>query len=567
MSRVFPAQRSFDDLGTPLSEVTFCVLDLETTGGSAQTCQITEVGAVKVRGGEVLGTFQTMVNPGTAIPPRITVLTGISDHHVIRAPPINEVLPSFLEFAGGSVLVGHNLRFDMSFIEMAMRRWGGPMLGNQRLDTLALARRLLVDEVPNFKLGELARRLRLEHQPSHRALDDALATVDLLHLLIERATAWGVTGIDDLVDLPTIAGHPQRQKLALTRELPRSPGVYQFLDAQGTVLYVGKATDLRSRVRSYFSSDRRRKVAQLLRETEQITHQVCRSTLEAEILELRLIQSNQPRFNQRGRRVIRPHFVRLTLGERFPRLSVVRTDSGPGVHLGPVNSRKQAQAVVEAIQSALPIRRCRTRTTKKGPLKTDSACSNAQLGVANCPCSGAMSESEYSQVVHDVLQAMTGKPDLVLSSLDQHMQRLAIEERFEDAATIRDQAAAFVGIATRQRRVDMLDRIDRLVLETSNGVRIELGRGGLMTDLGDPPSGILGRAASPGKAAIQDGTTSLDETLCVASWLDRNATSLRVIATEGTLCLPLPRLPSYQPPPDPQGSSQDISPVKSRQGR
>lgn len=94
MSLAFPAQRSFDDLGTPLSEVTFCVLDLETTGGSPQTCQITEVGAVKVRGGEVLGTYQTMVNPGTAIPANITVLTGITDHLVMRAPAINEVLPS-----------------------------------------------------------------------------------------------------------------------------------------------------------------------------------------------------------------------------------------------------------------------------------------------------------------------------------------------------------------------------------------------------------------------------------------------------------------------------------------
>lgn len=542
MSSVFPSQRSFDELGTPLAETTFCILDLETTGGSAQSCHITEVGAVKVRGGENLGTFQTLVNPGTAIPPQITVLTGISDHLVIQAPPINQVLPSFLEFVGGSVIVGHNLRFDMSFIEASIRRWGGPMLGNQRLDTLALARRLLVDEVPNFKLGELARRLRLQHQPSHRALDDALATMDLLHLLIERATAWGVTGIDDLIVLPTIAGHPHRDKLRLTSKLPHKPGVYQFSDGDGRVLYVGKATDLRSRVRSYFSSDRRRKVTQLLRETEQISHQVCATALEAEVVELRLIQELQPRFNRRGRRALRPHFVRLTLAERFPRLSIVRAETGPGIHLGPLNSRQDAQAVVEAIQSALPIRRCTTRTTKKGALKVDSACSNAQLGVAACPCSGATSENDYAKVVHQVLQAMTGESQLVLDPLDAQMERLASQERFEEAATMRDRAAAFVSVIGRQRRLEMLDRIDRLVLETSTGVRIELGRGGTIDE---------------------QATSSLDESLCVASWLDRNATKLRVLTTEGTLNSTLPRLPSYVPPPQPDSVRSE----KSRRGR
>ncbi len=226
-----PLQRSLEGMGVPLADATFCVLDLETTGGDVGSCGITEIGAVKVRGGEVLGTFQTMVNPGCGIPPKITVLTGITEMMVMKAPTIDTVLPTFLDFIGGSVIVGHNVRFDMSFINAAVRRWGGPMLGNQRIDTLALARRVLADEVPKFSLHTLATRLRLDHQPSHRALEDAWATVDLLHLLIERASGWGVTGLDDLVALPTVAGHPQWKKLALTKSLPRAPGVYFFKDA------------------------------------------------------------------------------------------------------------------------------------------------------------------------------------------------------------------------------------------------------------------------------------------------------------------------------------------------
>ena len=195
-----PRQRSLDDLGMTLQEVTFVVFDVETTGGSARDGAITEIGAVKLRGGECIGTFQTMVNPGRAIPPEITVLTGITESMVRRAPAIDAVLPSFVDFVGAdSVLVGHNVRYDISFLGAAMERSGRPRLTNRTVDTLALARRLLRDEVPNCRLGTLADRLRLSHQPSHRALDDALATGDLLHVLLERAGSIGVTGIDDLL--------------------------------------------------------------------------------------------------------------------------------------------------------------------------------------------------------------------------------------------------------------------------------------------------------------------------------------------------------------------------------
>jgi DNA polymerase-3 subunit epsilon len=162
-------QRSFDDLGTPLHEVTFCVVDLETTGATPDACGITEIGAVKLRAGECLGTFQTLVNPGGRIPTAITVLTGITEAMVLPAPRIEEVLPALLEFIGGSVLVGHNLRFDVSFLDAALQRTGRPPLAATKVDTVALARRLVREEVPDCRLGTLASRFRLDHKPTHRA--------------------------------------------------------------------------------------------------------------------------------------------------------------------------------------------------------------------------------------------------------------------------------------------------------------------------------------------------------------------------------------------------------------
>jgi DNA polymerase III epsilon subunit family exonuclease len=293
--------RSGEAPATPLSEVTFVVVDVETTGGSPASGSLTEVAAARYRGGELLGTYRTFVRPDERIPPFITALTGISDAMVADAPRVGEMLPSFLEFVGASVVVGHNLRFDLSFINHALVATGREPLERPCVDTLALARRLVRDMVPDCKLGTLAAGLRLEHQPSHRALSDVLATGDLLHALLERAGSFGIVGLDELLVLPRLIGHPQGAKLALTTRLPHRPGVYWFTDATGTVLYVGRATDLRTRVRSYFGGDRQRKVGRLLRQLHAVHHRVCPDPLTAAVIEGRLIRAWSPAFNQQGK--------------------------------------------------------------------------------------------------------------------------------------------------------------------------------------------------------------------------------------------------------------------------
>ena len=145
-------QQSLEDLGTPLHEVTFCVLDFETTGGRRNTDMITEIGAVKYRGGEELGTFQTLIDPGCSVPPEITVLTGITSAMVSRAPKMEHVLPTLLGFLEGAVLVGHNVGFDLAFLNAALRRSGREVWQGQKVDTLAISRRLIRNDVPNHKL-------------------------------------------------------------------------------------------------------------------------------------------------------------------------------------------------------------------------------------------------------------------------------------------------------------------------------------------------------------------------------------------------------------------------------
>ncbi len=540
-----PRQQSFDDLGTPLHEVTFCVIDLETTGGSAERCGITEIGAVKLRGGECLGTFQTLVNPGQAIPPQITVLTGITESMVVPAPRIEEVLPSLLEFVGSAVIVGHNVRFDLGFLAAALERDARAPLSNRSIDTCALARRLVRDEVPNCRLGTLASRLRLDHRPSHRALDDALATGDLLHALLERVGPMGITGLDDLLVLPTIKGHAQAAKLALTEKLPREPGVYLFRDRQGEVLYVGKASNLRTRVRSYFSGDTRRKIGPMLREAHRVDHIVCAAPLQAAVLEVRLIHRHQPRFNRRGKRWSGYCYVKLTCNERFPRLSIARVPRPDGgVYLGPLSSKRFAQRVVEAIQSVSPIRRC-TATPGRSP--RESPCAPAQIGVACCPCAGAITEEAYREHVDRIVRAIRHDPDILLAPLRRRMTRLADAERFEEAADVRDRAAALASALRRQRRFDELRGAGRLVVESGGG-GAELSRGRLVRSwMGtETPRPLPIEAPDAPDAGDPLPRDLADELACVASWLDQSADTLRLVHCTGGLASPLPRLPSFQ---------------------
>ncbi|MFM7687436.1 MAG: DEDD exonuclease domain-containing protein, partial [Actinomycetota bacterium] len=441
-------QRSFDDLGTPLAQVVFCVLDIETTGSDRGLDGITEIGAVKVQGGEVLGTFATLVNPGRAISPSITLLTGITERMVATAPRIETVLPTLQEFVGDAVIVGHNVGFDMGFLNTALRRSDRQPFTNTVIDTLPLARRLVRDEVRDCRLGTLADHFRLAHRPTHRALDDATATMHLLHLLLERAACLGVMGLDDLVSLPSMAGHAQASKLGLTDHLPRHPGVYRFLDAQGRVLYVGKATNLRQRVRSYFGGDERRKVGALLRETQRIAHTVMPDALSAEVPELRYLHRLAPRYNKVGTTWQRYCYVRLTTAEAWPRLVICNEPAATGLHLGPFGSRAAATAVIEAVQTALPLRRCTGK--RAGP------CASSQLHTSMCPCNTLPDNDAYWAVVTKAVAALTTSPGIVLEPLWRRVEQLAIAQRYEEAALARDRASAFAAAIERQRLVDQL---------------------------------------------------------------------------------------------------------------
>ena len=444
-------QGTFDDLGTALADVTFVVVDLETTGGNPNDSAITEIGAVKVRGGQVLGEFQTLVNPHLPIPPFIQALTGITTAMVADAPRIESALPAFLEFARGSVLVAHNAGFDVCFLKAAARQQGIEWPRHAVVDTVHLARQLVSrDEARNHKLSSLAALFGATTVPDHRALHDARATVDVLHGLIERVGNLGVRTLEELSSYTSRVSPAQRRKRWLADGLPDAPGVYQFKDGQGRVLYVGTSVNIRTRVRSYFTgSEQRTRMSEMVRIAESVTPIVCATTLEAEVRELRLIAEHKPRYNRRSKSPERATWVKLTV-EAFPRLSIVREVRGDGAkYIGPFGSRASAEAAVAAVHEVIPLRQCVQRLS---PTRRVGSCALADMGRCGAPCTGAQSVEEYAVVVRDAVHALVGDSRQVVTALRSRMGTLADQERYEDAGEVRDRLLALVrGIARAQR--------------------------------------------------------------------------------------------------------------------
>jgi DNA polymerase-3 subunit epsilon len=458
----------------PLEHATFCVFDLETTGlrpGVARPC---EVGAVRVRGLELGERFQSLANPGARLQPGVSALTGLRDEQLRRAPPVTAVIHHFLAFAGDAVLVAHNARFDLAFLDSETMRMSGRRVAATVVDTVGLARRLLGRRHAN--LAALSYLFATEARPCHRALPDAEATAEILVQLIGLAQERGACTVGDLVELAATRPRRVQRKRSLAFGAPNSPGVYLFRDAHEQVLYVGRARDLRARLRSYFRSERQRPAVEAaLGALARIEWRVMGSELEAALEELRLIRELRPPANARSVRPDRYVYLRRH-GD-----SVV-CSSRPGA-LGPLRGRRRAQLAARALQGV-----------------------------------------EW-QTVEDALPKLRAK-----------LKRAAADLRFEDAARLRDRIVALeevCGELTRLRRLRELAVC--VVAPAADG-----GRRGFFVARGQvvcarPYVGPAGAEWEAGLAAVRRAEPTLapeaaDDLLAVAAFLRRPGPELEVVA-------------------------------------
>ncbi len=551
-ARIAPGtiQPSFEDVGEPLSTVTFVVVDLETTGGSPRASEITEIGAVKTRGGEVIGEYQTLVDPGMSIPPIIVSLTGITDVMVHAAPKIEALLPSFLEFLGDGVLVAHNAPFDVGFLKAACRKHGYDWPGNEIIDTVILARRATTkEEAPSKKLSTLARVFGTVVTPNHRALEDARATSEVLHGMLERMAAWGITHREDLDSLRHPMPERLRRKATMADKMPTKPGAYVFRDIQGAPLYVGTSKNLRARVKSYFTrGEHRRSIRDMLEIAVAVDAHPTATKLEANVLEIRLLEQFRPRYNRRSTRPERTPWVRMTQ-ERYPRLSVVRSISADATHIGPMRSAADAQLAVDALQHAGGgVRTCTPRLPIV-PKQDARACLLKDMGECCAPCV-AGEASGYADVADALRSALSDDVSPVVDALSVKIAELSADLNYERAAALRDGVSSLVEGATRAQRLASLRRCTIVAARPlDGGWDLVAASSGRLSGTAHANEGIwkaadalLAGARAATTSSVDDSAVSpppplVEEQTLVANWLD--SPGVRLLHVDGEWSQPV----------------------------
>jgi DNA polymerase-3 subunit epsilon len=465
----------------PLEHAHFVVVDLETTGLSPRTSRICEIGAQRVRSLALADTFETLVDPGVALPPAVAALTGIQPLALRGAPRVGHAIRQLVAFTGDAAIVAHNARFDLAFLDREVTQLTGRRIASPVVDTVWLARRLLGERTRRVGLAALAHFFGVSTQPCHRALPDAQATAEILLALLGLAQERGARSLADLVELAAPRARRLHAKRSLVAGAPTSPGVYVFRGRGGLPLYVGRARELRSRLRSYFAGGRQRPAVEAaLAALERVDWRETGSELEAALEELRLLRQLRPPANARGTRPDRHVYLR----RRGARWSVS------------------------------------TEVTPHGPLPRRSAARSAAR---------ALDGHESDDV------------EAALGPLRSRLERLAREQRFEDAARLRDRVSALedaVGALRELRRLRALRACVVVPAGRPGFVRAYALAGGRVAAERLVPQGHAGRieaetlVAEALRVSSSRAPEDADELRLVASFLRRPPPELRVGALE-----------------------------------
>ena len=460
-------------LALALREAQYVVVDLETTGGRPGPGTIIEIGAYRMTGQRIAESFQSLVRPHGLIPRFISGLTSITNEMVAGAPPIEDVLPEFRSFLGDAVMVAHNAPFDFAFLDFEFRRVFGLGLTNRVLCTLALARRIL-PSLRRRRLDALAEHFGLSTAGRHRGLGDARMAAELLSIFIDSAEKMGLNRLDRLLDYQHRGTSGRRIERHVPADviaaLPQTSGVYLMRNERGDLLYVGKARRLKNRVASYFNGGLglKRKTVELVNHVWAIETRETATTLEAALLEARLIRELKPPYNRMLKSGPRAHFVKIDLMDPFPRLTVAgRLSARRGLlQLGPFVGRRGVEHSIRILSRMLGLRVC---AGKLQPAPEFSPCIYGQMGQCLAPCNLSVSEEEYGGQVRRAIEFLSGRSAPLMNRLAAERDQASAAMRFEEANRRNRDLDALRVLSIRERRLRQAVTENNLVIVTGAG--------------------------------------------------------------------------------------------------
>jgi DNA polymerase-3 subunit epsilon len=431
-----------------LATAEYVCVDTETNGRPGDDCELTEVGAVLVGGGELHERFESLVRVGRPLSRGIERFTGITQAMVDSAPPPEEVLPRFKELAEGRVLVAHSASFDRRVLAQAFERAGIQWEEPPVLCTVAMARRF-APLARQRKLAPLAEALGIEVRAVHRALVDAETCARVFCALFPKLCATVAT-IPEALAMLSPRRRPQKAKgRKVPREerpdltkLPDDPGVYIFRDDRGRPLYVGKSVSLKSRARSHFCAP-----AGWTERAEVVDYKPTNSELGALVLENRLIKQWRPAGNRKLKRTDGYVYIRARLDIPFPILEVApEPAAGLAINVGPLRGHDSARELVDQLNSLFALRHCGRALPRR-----DHPSAYGQMGRCLSPCLRDLDPNAYRRRLDEALAPFSGSGDggeALIARIEEQMDEAAAAQRYERAAVLlrrRDRLAALVG--------------------------------------------------------------------------------------------------------------------------
>jgi DNA polymerase III subunit epsilon len=422
----------------PLSQATFVIVDIETTGSIPAQHALMEIGAVKIMGGRVVERFQSLINPEQKIPPFIQKLTGILPEMVSQAPLLSDVLPQFWNFLGDSVFVAHNVSFDFQFLSATRRKLTGIGLENPQICTCRLSRKLLPD-LRKKNLGAVSQHLDITIQDRHRAMGDAEATAQVFLKFLEMMKTEGVTTLGKLLEYQKKGGKRYgnlkvpfpEERLS---EFSQQPGVYFMRNQNGEILYIGKAKNLRKRLQSYFTGLNRQptKVQELMQQVFDIETKILGSDLEALLEESYLIKHHQPYYNRQIKNFNSFPFLKITVQDRYPRISITSDiENDQALYFGPYRRKQHLNHMVESLSKVFQLRNCADNIFHRHQ-SLETPCMAFEIGTCSAPCVRKISPEAYRGDVNEIIGFLEGRVTQLTQRMtekrDQYSETLAFEK-------------------------------------------------------------------------------------------------------------------------------------------
>jgi DNA polymerase-3 subunit epsilon len=380
----------------------YAIIDIETTGGLIKRDKITEIAIVLHDGKQILERFESLVNPERSIPEYVSRITGITDEMVADAPKFYEVARQIVEMTEGAVFVAHNARFDYSFIREEFQRLGYTY-SRKQLCTVRLAKQVFPD-LRRYGLDALIRHFGIAVQNRHRAMGDTMATVELFeHILGEQESEERINSVLNLGIRESRL--PPNISLEFLHNLPEETGVYYFHDVSGSVIYVGKSINIRSRVMQHFG-EISNKAAKLQRSVHDITYEITGSELAALLLENHEIKKYKPQVNHAQKRDAYPFALYVAeddTGYLNLHIQKVHRIPDPGSQvLQEYTSRSAAKSHLRALVKEFEL--CLNKTElSTGP----GACFDRQIHQCHGACIDEEAPGEYNDRVLDVIASVS----------------------------------------------------------------------------------------------------------------------------------------------------------------